>query len=206
MRKYLGFVLSLSLGACASSSSPSSGDSTPGKTQTITGTVVDSTNTPIPDAIVDLDETYVREAKTDSHGTFRLASRDPEDAPIIENNYLATGRDKRRMLEAALQTFDPAHGATLTSNPVSSVYGGRMLEPSAIHLWTWDARPYPFFRAHVQRQWEFHTCQKTPERLRLFVPHVRVGWRTEPRSSPGRRASRRARPGRRPSPARAGSP
>jgi len=54
---------------------------------------------------------------------------------------------QRRMLEAALQTFDPAWGATLTGNPVSSVYGGRMLEPSAIHLWTWDARPYPFFPA-----------------------------------------------------------
>jgi choline dehydrogenase len=38
--------------------------------------------------------------RPDSHGTFRLASKDPEDAPIIENNYLATGRDKRRMLEA----------------------------------------------------------------------------------------------------------
>ncbi|MEJ0076021.1 MAG: glycoside hydrolase/phage tail family protein [Alphaproteobacteria bacterium] len=54
---------------------------------------------------------------------------------------------QRRMLEAALQTFDPAWGATLTGNPVSSVYGGRMLEPSAIHLWTWDARPYPYFPA-----------------------------------------------------------
>jgi hypothetical protein len=54
---------------------------------------------------------------------------------------------QRRMLEAALQTFDPAWGATLTNNPASSVYGGSMLEPSAIHLWTWDARPYPFFPA-----------------------------------------------------------
>lgn len=65
--------------------------------------------------------------------------------------YFSTGkRDdliQRRMLEAALQTFDPAHGATLAGNPVSSVYGGRMLEPSAIHLWTWDARPYPLFPA-----------------------------------------------------------
>jgi len=65
--------------------------------------------------------------------------------------YFSTGkRDdliQRRMLEAALQTFDPAHGATLTNNPVSSVYGGRMVEPSAIHLWTWDARPYPLFPA-----------------------------------------------------------
>jgi hypothetical protein len=54
---------------------------------------------------------------------------------------------QRRVLEAALQTFDPAHGATLADNPVSSVYGGRMLEPSAVHLWTWDARPYPLFPA-----------------------------------------------------------
>jgi hypothetical protein len=54
---------------------------------------------------------------------------------------------QRRMLEAALQTFDPAWGATLADNPVSSVYGSRMLEPSAIHLWTWDARPYPYFPA-----------------------------------------------------------
>ena len=65
--------------------------------------------------------------------------------------YFSTGkRDdliQRRMLEAALQTFGPAHGATLANNPVSSVYGGRMLEPSAIHLWTWDARPYPIFPA-----------------------------------------------------------
>jgi GTA TIM-barrel-like domain/Putative phage tail protein len=54
---------------------------------------------------------------------------------------------QRRMLEAALATFDPAWGATSGQNPVSTVYGGRMVEPSAIHLWTWDARPYPEFPA-----------------------------------------------------------
>jgi hypothetical protein len=52
---------------------------------------------------------------------------------------------QRRFLEAVLTTFDPALGASTTNNPVSAVYGGRMLEPSAIHLWTWDARPYPVF-------------------------------------------------------------
>ncbi len=65
--------------------------------------------------------------------------------------YFSTGkRDdliQRRMLEAVLQTFDPAHGATFANNPVSTVYGARMLDPSAIHLWTWDARPYPLFPA-----------------------------------------------------------
>ena len=65
--------------------------------------------------------------------------------------YFSTGtRDdliQRRMLEAVLQSFDPALGATTTCNPVSTVYGGRMLDASAIHLWTWDARPYPLFPA-----------------------------------------------------------
>jgi hypothetical protein len=54
---------------------------------------------------------------------------------------------QRRFLEAALQTFDPAHGATLTDNPVSPLYGGRMVDPSSVHVWTWDARPYPVFPA-----------------------------------------------------------
>jgi hypothetical protein len=65
--------------------------------------------------------------------------------------YFSTGRRddlmQRRFIEAVLTTFDPAHGASTTNNPVSSVYGGRMLDPSAIHLWTWDARPYPVFPA-----------------------------------------------------------
>ncbi|MGH6770162.1 MAG: baseplate multidomain protein megatron, partial [Xanthobacteraceae bacterium] len=65
--------------------------------------------------------------------------------------YFSNGRRddvmQRRFLEAVLGRFDPAHGATSTDNPVSPVYGGRMIDPSAIHLWTWDARPYPVFPA-----------------------------------------------------------
>ena len=65
--------------------------------------------------------------------------------------YFSNGRRddlmQRRFIEAVLATFDPAHGATPANNPVSSVYGGRMIDPSAIHLWTWDARPYPLFPA-----------------------------------------------------------
>jgi GTA TIM-barrel-like domain/Putative phage tail protein len=53
---------------------------------------------------------------------------------------------QRRYLEAVLGAFDPAFGAAAL-NPVSSVYGGRMVAPDAIHLWTWDARPYPAFPA-----------------------------------------------------------
>ena len=35
----------------------------------------------------------------ESTGTLKLASRDPDDAPLIDCNFLATGRDARRMLE-----------------------------------------------------------------------------------------------------------
>jgi choline dehydrogenase len=35
----------------------------------------------------------------ESIGTLKLASRDPGDAPLIDANYLGTGRDARRMLE-----------------------------------------------------------------------------------------------------------
>ena len=37
--------------------------------------------------------------RPESSGTLRLASRDPEAAPLIDNNFLSTGRDARRMLE-----------------------------------------------------------------------------------------------------------
>ncbi len=36
----------------------------------------------------------------ESTGTFKLASRDPKDAPLIDSNYLGTGRDARRTVEA----------------------------------------------------------------------------------------------------------
>jgi choline dehydrogenase-like flavoprotein len=35
----------------------------------------------------------------ESHGTLKLASRDPGAAPLIDNDFLSTGRDARRMLE-----------------------------------------------------------------------------------------------------------
>ncbi|WP_375411222.1 glycoside hydrolase/phage tail family protein [uncultured Bradyrhizobium sp.] len=75
------------------------------------------------------------------------------DPKSSENHlpYFSSGaRDdlmQRRALEAFLGAFDPAYGADDTHNPVSPVYGGRMVEVSAIHLWTWDARPYPVFPA-----------------------------------------------------------
>lgn len=47
-----------------------------------------------------------------------------------------------RVLEAFLAHFDPAlRGYVEGANPVSSLYGGRMVDVSRIHLWAWDARP-----------------------------------------------------------------
>ncbi|RAI42615.1 baseplate multidomain protein megatron [Rhodoplanes roseus] len=65
--------------------------------------------------------------------------------------WFSTGRRddliQRRFLEAVLATFDPAHGASQETNPVSPLYGGRMVDPASITLWTWDARPWPQFPA-----------------------------------------------------------
>ena len=64
--------------------------------------------------------------------------------------YFSSGRRddliQRRYLEALIGAFDPASGGD-ARNPVSPVYGGRMIDMSALHLWTWDARPYPLFPA-----------------------------------------------------------
>jgi hypothetical protein len=54
---------------------------------------------------------------------------------------------QRRFQEAVLGRLDPAQGASEDDNPVSPVYGARMIDASAVHLWTWDARPFPIFPA-----------------------------------------------------------
>ncbi len=42
--------------------------------------------------------------------------------------------------------FDPAvPGFREADNPVSPVYGGRMVDPDGIFVWAWDARPFPAF-------------------------------------------------------------
>ena len=63
--------------------------------------------------------------------------------------YFSTGaRDdliQRRALEALLDYWAPAKGR----NPISSVYSGPMVQMDRLHLWTWDARPYPDFPARI---------------------------------------------------------
>ncbi len=48
-----------------------------------------------------------------------------------------------------LETIVAAFAADSERNPVSPLYGGPMVEPSGIHIWTWDARPYPVFPAAI---------------------------------------------------------
>ncbi len=53
---------------------------------------------------------------------------------------------QRRFIEAQMSWWDPAHEEHVAgSNPVSGLYGGRMVDPSRIFFWTWDARPFPAF-------------------------------------------------------------
>lgn len=55
---------------------------------------------------------------------------------------------QRRFAEAMISRFDPTQPDHASGwNPVSTVDGRRMVEPSGIHLWTWDARPFPVFPA-----------------------------------------------------------
>jgi hypothetical protein len=74
---------------------------------------------------------------------------DPKSSEAGLPHYSNGKRDdliQRRYLEAALGAFDPAFGDAFL-NPVSPVYGGRMIAPDGVHVWTWDARPYPAFPA-----------------------------------------------------------
>ena len=53
---------------------------------------------------------------------------------------------QRHYIKAIISYFDagdPTFAAT--QNPVSSVYGGRMVDISRIFVYTWDARPFPQF-------------------------------------------------------------
>ena len=76
---------------------------------------------------------------------------DPKSAESAFPHFSTGARDdlqQRRFLEAHLAHWDPARdGFQEEDNPLSPVYGGRMVNPGAIHLWTWDARPYPAFPA-----------------------------------------------------------
>jgi hypothetical protein len=87
-------------------------------------------------------------------GAIDKAANQPNVFPDAKSNsglphYSTGARDdliQRRFLSAHLSWWNPDDpDFDEAANPPSSVYAGRMIDPAAIHIWTWDARPYPHF-------------------------------------------------------------
>jgi hypothetical protein len=73
---------------------------------------------------------------------------DPKSAQSALPHFSSGARDdfqQRAYVEAYQRFFDTDHPEFDGSNPVSPVYGGRMVPPAHMHRWAWDARPYPYF-------------------------------------------------------------
>ncbi|HWJ72124.1 MAG TPA: glycoside hydrolase/phage tail family protein [Kaistia sp.] len=74
---------------------------------------------------------------------------DPKVGGIRLPHFSHGGRDalmQERALSALLTFRDPAApGFVPARNPISPVYGGRMVDVRWSHVWAWDSRPYPAF-------------------------------------------------------------
>ncbi|MDN5926714.1 MAG: glycoside hydrolase TIM-barrel-like domain-containing protein, partial [Hyphomicrobiales bacterium] len=74
---------------------------------------------------------------------------DPKSSESASPYFSNGGRSdlaQQRFLEAHGRYWDPGEpGFENDANPVSPVYGGRMVDLSRQYLWSWDARPYPAF-------------------------------------------------------------
>jgi len=74
---------------------------------------------------------------------------DPKSSESAFPHFSSGARDdyiQRRALEAVLSYWDDSHPLwPMGDNPVSPLYGGRMLDSANLHLWTFDARPFPAF-------------------------------------------------------------
>ncbi|MDR3494081.1 MAG: glycoside hydrolase/phage tail family protein [Ancalomicrobiaceae bacterium] len=54
---------------------------------------------------------------------------------------------QRRYCEAMLSAWDPADPDHVPAATLVTTSGARIVDPATIHLWTWDARPFPAFPA-----------------------------------------------------------
>lgn len=74
---------------------------------------------------------------------------DPKSSESILPYFSRGERDdlmQRRYLQAFVEGLDPAHpGYVPDANPASNRYAGRMIDLDHIHIYAWDARPYPAF-------------------------------------------------------------
>ena len=80
---------------------------------------------------------------------------DPKSAESAVPYYSRGNRDdliQRRYLRAFIEAVDPELGfGGAVRNPVSSVYGGRMLSLDRIHVYCWMRAPIPPFRSIPKR-------------------------------------------------------
>ena len=74
---------------------------------------------------------------------------DPKSSETALPHFSRGVRDdymQRQYLKALTRSFDPSSDLyAAEANPVSAVYGGRMVPLERIHVYAWDARPYPAF-------------------------------------------------------------
>ncbi|MGB6118127.1 MAG: glycoside hydrolase/phage tail family protein, partial [Mesorhizobium sp.] len=74
---------------------------------------------------------------------------DPKSSENALPHFSSGGRSdlaQRRFLEAHLDHWDEASARfDEAGNPVSPLYGGRMVDAGRIYCWAWDARPFPAF-------------------------------------------------------------
>lgn len=74
---------------------------------------------------------------------------DPKSSESAVPHFSRGFRDdviQRRALEACLSWWSGGHPEVdAGDNPLSPLYGGPMVDPDGIYLWTWDARPFPPF-------------------------------------------------------------
>ncbi|MCV6576262.1 MAG: glycoside hydrolase/phage tail family protein [Cohaesibacter sp.] len=66
---------------------------------------------------------------------------DPKSSESALPYFSSGARDDVQQHRALQAVID--YWADGTNNPVSTVYGGFMVNPDAIHIWSWDARPFP---------------------------------------------------------------
>lgn len=73
-------------------------------------------------------------------------AKSAEDARPWFSNGAPDALMQRQVLRAHLGWWTPGgEGFDDARNPLSAVYGGRMVDPERIFLWTWDARAFPAF-------------------------------------------------------------
>jgi hypothetical protein len=74
---------------------------------------------------------------------------DPKSAENAIPYFSSGGRSDlapARFLEAHFAHWNPASGTfSNADNPISPLYGGRMVDHNRIWIWSWDARPFPAF-------------------------------------------------------------